>query len=117
MKLLLDQNLSHRLIKSLATVYPGSSHVGLLGMGDATDQAVWDYAKSHGYAIVTLDADFHEFSLLWEGPPMIVWLKCGNQPKQAILNMLLDNSAAIERAYEDPQTWCVEVYASTRAQQ
>jgi len=33
MKLLLDQSLSHRLIKPLTDVYANSTQVGLLGSG------------------------------------------------------------------------------------
>ena len=40
MKLLLDQNLSHRLVKALSEAYPDSTQVSLLGMGDATDKAI-----------------------------------------------------------------------------
>ena len=34
MKLLLDQNLSPRLVRTLEAVYPGSSHVRLVGLRD-----------------------------------------------------------------------------------
>ncbi|MGO8816062.1 MAG: DUF5615 family PIN-like protein [Terriglobia bacterium] len=43
MKLLLDQNLSPRLVRTLAAIYPGSSHVRLLGLRDADDAAVWEF--------------------------------------------------------------------------
>lgn len=110
MKLLLDQNLSYRLIKVLEQAYPNSNQVSLLDVGDATDKAIWDYAKENDYAIVTLDADFHEYSVLWEGPPLIVWLKCGNQPKAVIADKLLENQDEIQHANEDQSIWCVEVY-------
>lgn len=70
MKLLLDENISHRIVSDLDKVYPGSAQVGLLGLGEATDSRIWDYALTHGYAIVTLDADFYEYSLLHGGPPL-----------------------------------------------
>ena len=110
MKLLLDQNLSYRIIKPLVEVYADSTQVGLLTMGDATDKDIWEYAQQHDYAIVTLDADFHEYSLLLSGPPLIIWLKCGNQPKNVILEKLLKNQEAIERAGQDPDIWCIEIY-------
>lgn len=109
-KLLLDQNLSHRMVKALESAYPESSQVSLLGMDTSTDKIIWDYAQEHGYAIVTLDADFHEYSLLWKGPPLIIWLKCGNQPKQVILDKLLKNQNIIEQAALDTDIWCVEIY-------
>ena len=37
MKLLLDENLSHRLVPRLQTAYPGSSQVTLVGLGSADD--------------------------------------------------------------------------------
>ncbi|WP_082926145.1 DUF5615 family PIN-like protein [Halomonas sp. G11] len=111
MKLLLDQNLSYRLVKHLDEFFPGSSQVALLGLDAASDQQIWRYAKDHQYAIVTLDADFHEFSLLWGGPPLVIWLKCGNQPKSVIKEILLSNRQAITQAFSDPEVWCVELYS------
>jgi predicted nuclease of predicted toxin-antitoxin system len=43
-KLLFDQNLSHRLVGSLASEYPDSVHVRDVGLGAAEDQAIWAYA-------------------------------------------------------------------------
>ena len=37
MKLLLDQNISYKLVKWLADVYPGSKHVRQVGLGEADD--------------------------------------------------------------------------------
>lgn len=110
MKLLLDQNLSHRLVKTLREHYPESTQAALLGMGESLDKAIWEYARQEGYAIVTQDADFHEYSLLFGGPPLVIWLKCGNQPKAAILNKLIDNRGEIEGAALDPEVWCLEIY-------
>lgn len=64
MKLLLDENLSLRLVESLADLYPGSNHVHNLNLGGADDSEVWDYAKLHGFAIVSKDSDFAERSVL-----------------------------------------------------
>lgn len=38
MKLLFDQNLSPRLVKSLADIYPDSNHVYLLGIDRVRDR-------------------------------------------------------------------------------
>ena len=62
MKLLLDENLSRRLIPFLQHDYPGSSQVVLLGLEAASDSVVWHTAKNHGFVIVTRDADFEELS-------------------------------------------------------
>ena len=44
MRLLLDQNLSHRLKGPLDGVYPGIAHVRDFGLERADDSAVWDFA-------------------------------------------------------------------------
>lgn len=53
MTLLFDQNLSHRLLAALEDLFPGSLHVRLLGLAEADDATIWDYAKTHGLIIVT----------------------------------------------------------------
>ena len=58
MKLLLDENLSRRLVPFLLHNYPGSSPVCLMGLDSATDVEVWNAAKSQDFVIVTRDADF-----------------------------------------------------------
>jgi len=59
MKLLFDQNLSPRLTILLADIYAESVHVREVGLRDADDLAIWQYAKAHGYAIVSKDSDFN----------------------------------------------------------
>ncbi len=110
MKLLLDENLSYRIISALQNSYSGSSQVSLLKMNNVNDMDIWEYAKNEGYAIVTQDADFHEFSLLSEEPPLVIWLRCGNQPKEIILNKLLTYKAQIEEANKNKDIWCIEIY-------
>lgn len=78
MKLLFDQNLSHRLILTLQHEYPESQHVRNIGLAEANDEAVWHYAAQHGFTILTKDADFHQRSFLFGHPPKVVWIRCGN---------------------------------------
>jgi predicted nuclease of predicted toxin-antitoxin system len=69
-KLLYDQNLSHRLVVLLADVYPNSEHVRNLGMQSANDVAIWDRAKADDYILVTKDEDFFARSMLLGPPPL-----------------------------------------------
>jgi len=62
MKLLFDQNLSPRLARSLADIYPESVHVREIGLRDASDDEIWEYAKNNGFAIVSKDSDFQQRS-------------------------------------------------------
>ena len=64
MKLLLDENLSRRLVPLLQQEFPGTTQVTLLGLESASDQVIWLRAKQDGYVVVTRDADFQELSLV-----------------------------------------------------
>ena len=75
MKLLLDENLSRRLVPFLQHDFPDTSQVVLLGMQSASDKEVWQKAKDDGYVIVTRDADFQELSLVWGQPHQVIRLK------------------------------------------
>ena len=57
MKLLLDQNLSPRLVHRLADIYPNSTHVAEVGLDRSFDREVWEYARQHDYIIVTKEAE------------------------------------------------------------
>ena len=52
MKLLLDENLSPRLVELLAADFPGSTHIEHLKIRGATDAAIWAYARDSGYAFL-----------------------------------------------------------------
>ncbi|MCB0572107.1 MAG: DUF5615 family PIN-like protein [Phaeodactylibacter sp.] len=58
MKRLLDQNISWKLVNRIKDLFPGSDHVRLLGIEKEDDLLVWEYAKTHGFLIVTQDIDF-----------------------------------------------------------
>jgi predicted nuclease of predicted toxin-antitoxin system len=48
-------------------VYPGSLHVGDVGLALVSDHAIWAHARDRGFVIVTKDEDFHRLSVL-HGP-------------------------------------------------
>jgi predicted nuclease of predicted toxin-antitoxin system len=87
-KLLFDQNLSHRLVKALALEFPESVHVRHVGLEKALDGPVWEYAKANGLVIVSKDADFHQRSFLFGHPPKVVWIRRGNCSTTTIEMML-----------------------------
>ena len=98
MKLLLDENLSRRIVPFIQDRYPGSTQVELPGMEQADDRTIRQYAIDNGYVMTTKDADFYEMSLLYGSPPKIIWLKVGNQSKAATIKTLLDKCQIIEQA-------------------
>ncbi len=88
MKLLFDQNLSPRLVDLLADAYPGSGHAEHLGLGQASDLELWDFAKRQGFAIVSKDEDFNHLSVLRGSPPKFVWILLGNCTTQEVEQLL-----------------------------
>ncbi len=79
MKLLLDHNLSYKLVGRLADLFPDSEHVRNVNLPEADDRTIWDYARANGLAIVSKDEDFHQLSFLYGAPPKVVWVRLGNR--------------------------------------
>jgi predicted nuclease of predicted toxin-antitoxin system len=77
-KLLFDQNLSHRLARTLNDVFPHSLHVRDVSLKAADDSVVWAYAREHDFVIVSKDADFHQRSFVFGAPPKVIWVRLGN---------------------------------------
>jgi predicted nuclease of predicted toxin-antitoxin system len=73
-KRLLDANVSPTLVSHLKNEYPDSIHVRDAGLRHASDPEVWDYARMHGFAIVSKDTDFRERSFVEGFPPKVIWL-------------------------------------------
>ena len=78
MKLLFDQNLSHRLCNRLADLGVTLVHVRTEGLEAADDARVWDHAAEHDLTIVNKDADFNNRAFLYGPPPKVVWIRRGN---------------------------------------
>ena len=110
MKLLLDENLSRRIVPLLVTDFPGTTQIALLGMERASDSEIWQFAKDNDFVIVTKDADFYDLSLLHGAPPKVIWLKSGNVAKAEVVGVLLRNREEIELALGAIDVNCVELY-------
>lgn len=103
MKLLLDQNLSPRLADKLQALYPDSTHVRNVGIHDSPDQAVWQYAASHGFSIVSKDSDFHHWSFMRGAPPKVIWIQRGNCSTEEIEALLRERRPDIEAFGSEPE--------------
>jgi predicted nuclease of predicted toxin-antitoxin system len=95
-KLLLDENLSRRLVAALQPAYPGTSHVVLQGLEQADDRAVWAHAREHGFVIVTKDDDFSALQAWLGHPPCVIRVGLGNVRNDAVLHALLQARDRIE---------------------
>nr|WP_240902328.1 DUF5615 family PIN-like protein [Wenzhouxiangella sp. XN24] len=107
---MLDQNLSYRMLAELEPAFPGSSQAMRLELQKADDHAIWQYAKDHGFTIVTLDSDFHELATLYGTPPKIIWLKFGNRPRLYVANLLLKHGQQIKEFGQNAEVAVLEIY-------
>lgn len=57
MRLLIDANLSPRLVEALADLYPESEHVFDSGI-ERSDTQVWQYARDRGGRILTFTSEY-----------------------------------------------------------
>ncbi|MCR4277918.1 MAG: DUF5615 family PIN-like protein [Candidatus Berkelbacteria bacterium] len=102
MRLLFDHNLSPRLVNYLQNDFPDSSHVALLDLERSSDQAVWQYAKTHSYIIVSKDTDFNDFVTLFGFPPKVIWLRVGNCTTSQVLKILQTQKETLHQFSNDP---------------
>jgi len=100
-KLLFDENLSHKLAHLLADIFPNSLHVRDIGLKATSDPLVWDYAKDNDFMIVSKDADMHDLSLVFGNPPKVVWVRLGNCSTLQIEELLRRDFDVIKLFYED----------------
>jgi predicted nuclease of predicted toxin-antitoxin system len=110
MKLLLDQNLSPRLVSQLSDLYPGSLHVANVGLDRALDKNVWNYAQQHDCIIVTKDVDFSELSVLLGFPPKVVWMRRGNCSTKDIETILRNNYDSVKMMEDNTDTGILELF-------
>ena len=104
MKLLIDENLSDRLVSRLKDLFPDSKHVKHVGLAARVDSDLWDLARKDGYIILTQDDDFVELSMLRGAPPKVVHLAMGNHTTHEWLEIIRANLSAIEQFVADEDT-------------
>ena len=69
MKLLLDGNVSDRIVRQIVDLFPGSTHIKAIGLKEADGSTVWAWSKQHGFTIVSKDTDFYQRAIVFGSPP------------------------------------------------
>ena len=100
--LLFDENLSPHLPRLVADLFAGGLHVRDVGLARADDSAVWEYARTHGLAIVTKDDDFRQRSFLYGSPPKVIWVHLGNCRTADVQALLMARVAGVRAILDDP---------------
>ena len=103
LRLLLDENLSERLLPLLSAKFENPQHVRLLGLGGADDLEIWELARRDGYLLVTKDEDFLRLSLSRGFPPKVICLGIGNAGNARTAALLLNNIETIEAFTNHPE--------------
>lgn len=110
MKLLLDANLSYRLVKKLAVTFE-CLHVTRIGLEiPAKDIDIWLWAERNDYFIVTNDDDFYHLANLNGYPPKVILLRMGNQSSTDVLKTLLMHYDDIVMLAESTEYGLLELY-------
>jgi len=103
LRLLLDENLSERLLPLLSAEFESPQHVRLLGLGGVDDLEIWELARRDGYLLVTKDEDFLRLSLSRGFPAKVICLGIGNAGNATTAALLLNNIEAIEAFTTHPE--------------
>ncbi len=88
MRFLVDAQLPPSLARWIETQGFDAKAVREVGLREATDSAIWDYAEQGGWVVVTKDDDFAERAMGQESGPPVVWLRIGNCLNRVLLAWL-----------------------------
>ena len=114
MKLLLDANISWKLVHILKPVFGECKHVDSIGLPvPVEDNHIWNYALKNEYIIITKDNDFLDLLELKGFPPKIVLLKTGNNSSTALADLLIKAKSQIEDM-ENNEFGLLEMYGSMK---
>jgi predicted nuclease of predicted toxin-antitoxin system len=113
MKLLVDQNISQRILPLLAHEFEAVDHVRQLNLTDADDYRIFMYARENGYrAVITADEDFIKLINQFSQPPKIVWIRTGNCAT-AVLSALLNEKVQMIKDFIDDDDFDIyEIFKS-----
>jgi predicted nuclease of predicted toxin-antitoxin system len=93
--LLLDENISHKLISKLSSNFNGIKHIKDFVAIGTDDNTIWEIAKKNSLTIVTFDSDYEDILSINGFPPKIIWLRFGNTSSNTIVTTLLHHSTTI----------------------
>jgi predicted nuclease of predicted toxin-antitoxin system len=76
MRLLIDMNLTPRWVPFLMSAGHECAHWSDLGPGNTTDGAICEFARTHGFVLITNDLDFPQIlAHTTESKPSIILLR------------------------------------------
>ena len=103
-KLVIDNNLSHRLADTLKRLGIEATHVKTFGLHEASDIDIWQYATANGLHILTKDSDFSYIVALRGFSPKVIQLDVGNCSTKAITALIEKHIDVIKRFLSDEES-------------
>lgn len=88
LRFLVDAQLPPALARKLIAAGHDATHVLDVGLLDASDSKIWDYALANQYTIVTKDEDFAIRASVSKLAPQIIWIRTGNTSNAKLLDGL-----------------------------
>lgn len=87
MEFIVDAQLPPALARLMVAEGYQAKHLEDIGMQEAEDPDIWQYALENQAVIITKDEDFyHRFTQAPSKAPVIVWLRVLNCSKHALLD-------------------------------
>jgi len=113
MKVLIDQNISQRILPMLVPQFDILDHVRQLGLTDAEDYDIFIFARANGYeAVITADDDFVKLINQFSEPPKIIWIRTGNCSTKVLSELLWDKVQTIREFIQSKDFDIYEVFKS-----
>ncbi len=111
MKLLIDQNISYRILRKLKSFPAEIMHVKEVALLDSSDYTIFMYCQKNQFdAILTMDDDFVKLLNLHSPPPKVIWIRTGNCSTEYLAELILNRSASIKTFIEDPEFTLYELF-------
>jgi len=101
-KLLIDANLSPRVVAALSASGYAAEHVGDVGLLAAPDDEIFRWAADHDQVVVTADSDFAMMlAIRGASRPSVLQLRqVADQTPDVHISLLLANLPSIEEALD-----------------
>jgi predicted nuclease of predicted toxin-antitoxin system len=100
LQFLVDAQLPPALADALRRAGADAVHVFDLGLAMASDQKIWEEARSRSAVLVTKDRDFAQLRDARTDGPTILWIRVGNANNRTLIADILHALPAILTAAE-----------------
>ena len=104
MRILLDQNLSPKLVRRLADLFPSLESAYEHGLTAATDTAIFSWARESGFAaVISADLDFVNLVGKIGSPPKVIRIEHCDFPSRVIEGLVRRDAVRIHRFLKSDQ--------------